>query len=412
MPELDTSAPVYVIPRNNGNQWNIPHKQTLDSFSAPCWYFGQALVDMYNMNTPIGLIDVSVGGTMIEQWTKANTIEHTCKDSLCPNPKCGGLYNGMVSTFVNMTLKSYLWWQGENNCGETPGSWLNDTGYGCMQPFMLKQWRKIWSADVPFGLVSLAGGTDEGHQATMGQFRWAQMANLDYLPNYEMSNTFVALGHDMGEPWGPHCTEKTPPVCTKPGQPYSFAETPGKGTLHPRVKQPIGERLAYAGYNILYGKSSNMVGYPLISGCIMNENTKQIVVTFNSTFLNNQKVKVVPFSAWYNKSLKVEDWSAMQVLIGKNWQYVDGITESTNSNNEVIVDIKSFINNGQTPQGLRYAWNTYPCCGNLNKNYNPCPPDSCPIKTAVPNSNISLPAVPFWAQIVNGKCKCFAPQTC
>ena len=50
-----------------------------------------------------------------------------------------------------------------------------------MQPFMVNQWRKIWSvvdgtsdSETPFGLVTLAAGTDEG-----GAMRWAQTANFD-----------------------------------------------------------------------------------------------------------------------------------------------------------------------------------------------------------------------------------------
>eukprot|EP01084_Bolivina_argentea_P184034 317482_1 len=124
-------------------------------------------------------------------------------------------------------------------------------------------------------------------------------------------------------------------------------------------------------------------------------------------FLGNEKVKVIPWSAWYNKNLHVEDWSAMQVLIGQNWQFVDNITESS-INNEIIVDIKSF--NGDKITGLRYGYGDFMCCGNLDKDKNPCPPNQCPIK--VVNDKITLPAVPFSAQITNNKCHCTQPQTC
>ncbi len=107
---------------------------------------------------------------MIEQWTKNGTIQSMCADSVCPDPKCGGLYNGMVSTFVNMTVKAHIWWQGENNMHGTPGSWLNKTGYGCMQPFMVQQWRKIWSV-VNGTTPSLAACTDEGAAYNMEAFR-------------------------------------------------------------------------------------------------------------------------------------------------------------------------------------------------------------------------------------------------
>eukprot|EP01084_Bolivina_argentea_P265945 450930_1 len=195
--EIDTSNVTYVIPRQSAPQYewqpvrdeitNISLIYSLDKFSAACWYFAQSLSDMYEdiaNTTVIGVIDVSVGGTMIEQWIENKTVQLECKFSLCPDMRCGGLYNGLVATYLNMTVKGYLWYQGENNVYEEPGSWLNYTGYGCMQPFMLKQWRSQWSvvphttsSVTPFGLVTLAGGTSEGHGPNMGRFRWAQMGN-------------------------------------------------------------------------------------------------------------------------------------------------------------------------------------------------------------------------------------------
>ena len=44
-----------------------------------------------------------------------------------------------------------------------------------------------------------------------------------------------------------------------------------------------------------------------------------------------------------------------------------------------------------------------PTCG-----VRPCPPNSCPIRSW----NSTLPAAPFYAKIVDGKCKCTAPQVC
>ena len=69
---------------------------------------------------------------MIEAWTQNETIQMYCKDSKCPDPGCGGLYNGLVAPYLNMTINGIMWYQGENNVYEEPGSWLNFTGYGCM----------------------------------------------------------------------------------------------------------------------------------------------------------------------------------------------------------------------------------------------------------------------------------------
>ena len=50
--------------------------------------------------------------------------------------------------------------------------------------------------------------------------------------------------------------------------------------------------------------------------------------------------------------------------------------------------------------GVRYAWGTNPCCPAINRNNVGCPPASCPITSF----NSSLPAVPFWASVREGRC--------
>ena len=118
-------------------------------------------------------------------------------------------------------------YQGENNlfeCACTPdtagqrrctdagyyscGNVLNSTGYACQTLNLIKQWRAVWSATkgttsatFPFGIATLASGTDEGFPQHMASFRWAQTANHGILPNKDMPNTFVAQGYDIGDPW-------------------------------------------------------------------------------------------------------------------------------------------------------------------------------------------------------------------
>ena len=57
-----------------------------------------------------------------------------------------------------------------------------------MMKTLIETWRKMWSRtpnttprDFPFGLVSLAGGTSEGHGSNMGAFRYAQVRGQNYL---------------------------------------------------------------------------------------------------------------------------------------------------------------------------------------------------------------------------------------
>ena len=80
------------------------------------------------------------------------------------------------------------------------------------------------------------------------------------------------------------------------------------------------------------------------------------------------------------------------------WNYMD-----THAN--VDKNMKSF---SALITGVRYAWSSSPCCPTIDRNNVPCPPNSCPVH----GWNSTLPAAPFFADIVDGKCKCAPPQFC
>lgn len=91
--------------------------------------------------------------------------------------------------------------------------------------------------------------------------------------------------------------------------------------------------------------------------------------------------------------------------------------------NEVIVDLVPL--QGATPTAIRYGsgagsygaavGNALICCGPLQDiALSPCPPGSCPIKSSALAlaSSTELPAAPFVAAIVGGRCVCAPPQVC
>ena len=78
---------------------------------------------------------------------------------------------------------------------------------------------------------------------------------------------------------------------------------------------------------------------------------------------------------------------------------------------EITVDLTPL--NGAQIHGVRYAWKTHTdtvCCDEhdpLMFRSKPCAPASCPLM-----SSSGLPANPFLARIVNGRCECIPPQKC
>lgn len=106
--------------------------------------------------------------------------------------------------------------QGENNCADDPGNSATKQGYGCELPAMVREWRELWaeraaaiSANASFGVVTLASGGSEGHDATMAGLRWSQTANCEPLS----LPLCAASVPPPSSPARPLSTRTCPPAC-------------------------------------------------------------------------------------------------------------------------------------------------------------------------------------------------------
>jgi hypothetical protein len=61
--------------------------------------------------------------------------------------------------------------------------------------------------------------------------------------------------------------------------------------IHPRLKRPVGERLAKAAYNQVYGGAAASTG-PTISGCKLS--SSKLTLIFDPELLKSSKVVVQP----------------------------------------------------------------------------------------------------------------------
>ena len=318
------------------------------TFSATCIEFGRNLLEMLGEEAPpVGLIQSAIGGTQIEAWSP-NTTTAKCQNKTAGGPTAGppkgALYYGMVCPFVNMTVAGWVWYQGENNVAGYPGSSLSSVGYGCMQPRMVAAWRDIWSAEAgttdptaPFGLVTIAPSGAEGAGNHLSAFRWAQTANYGVLPNPAMPKTFGAQAYDLDDPWasfGSHesvcstnaslprsCTYTNngtvqPAPCCQCGPAMASSrcvwnttnwnrdlaplaplarnstDTPQfMGSIHPRLKEPVGRRLAASLVALHYEGNGTVTG-PTIAGCKFDAGEQVITVQFNKTLLKGDTVAI------------------------------------------------------------------------------------------------------------------------
>ena len=75
--------------------------------------------------TPLGLIGTAIGGSVIEEWTTNSTTAG------CKNASMGRgsqtLWDSKVVPYLNMTVKGWLWYQGENNMHGVHGNSLTKT---------------------------------------------------------------------------------------------------------------------------------------------------------------------------------------------------------------------------------------------------------------------------------------------
>lgn len=66
-----------LVPASNvnvkGGEWQVCSPATISDFSAVAYFFGRGLHK--NMNVPIGLINSSWGGTVVESWTSAESLQ-------------------------------------------------------------------------------------------------------------------------------------------------------------------------------------------------------------------------------------------------------------------------------------------------------------------------------------------------
>lgn len=376
----------------------------------------------------------------------------------------GQLYNGMVGPFVNYTVKGWLWYQGENNLAFEAGNVLDSQGYACMLPTLINTWRSVWSSvpgttdpKAPFGIVTLADSTDEGWGANVPQMHWSETANVGYAPNSYLPNTFLATAHDLADPWDDGCMEETSGACCvdtgkKPDARCNLKHrgylvstgkfpgvtepvTPSRGvTIHPRVKKQVGDRLAQAAFSLYYGHPEVPWTGPVLSGCSMGSDGSgkpAIVVRFNSSLLFGEKVQVANYNKteqasvmWVRVDKEVPEDAAQNHLYGNrapwwgddsSWKNVNIQAYGDDGKSILVTDLPesgtiTAIRYGHiSPKGHPQSGHFKLCCGNRDFKVDPCAPESCPLFTSGPNS---LPAMPFHAAFVGGKCKCFAPQTC
>lgn len=338
--------------KNISGKWMICTPDNAKDFSGVAYFFGETLYK--NLKCPIGLVDNSWGGTMIQAWMspQALRVDPDFKEyidwvngeikklpvdmekykkalALWQKNKKGKKperpywypgenhrsaqsvqYNARVYPLRKLSFAGVIWYQGEGN-GDM--GWL----YERLLPTMIGDWRNLFKRqNLPFLIVQLPWLSTPGYEARLYQrCEWAELRDAQFKTSRNDVHAFLTVAIDAGD--------------------YH---------IHPRNKRPIGERLAYSALENIYNK--NVIG----SG-----------PTFKSVTFARNKAYV---SFELNKSkLKGEDGSLVKgfVLAGEDKKFYPATARIRGDKVELECD------EVREPVAVRYAWASYPDCDLYNE---------------------------------------------
>lgn len=280
--------------------WFVCSPETVKTFSAMGYIFGRRI--HMASQIPVGLIDASVGGTVVEAWLSSGMLnsipedkdliavwnkkvdaydakesldrriknwerrsEERKKQGLEPEPKPtepdlnpaldrnypGSSYNGMIAAIAGLTIKGIIFNQGYNNAlsGDS-----RPKLYAKNFNALIRDWRHAFNDEsLPFGIIELSAGgtpqtldnyevqmTDAGPYIREGQFKaYKDLTNVGYVSAY-----------DQQEQW-----------------------------YHPRKKIELGERMARWALETMYKKAE--MGWKPAEFISVKNISDSIVITFN-----------------------------------------------------------------------------------------------------------------------------------
>ncbi|MEI6947103.1 sialate O-acetylesterase [Paraflavisolibacter sp. H34] len=204
-------------------KWAEADVASVKEFSAVGYQFARLL--QRHLGVPVGVIQSSWGGSPIEAWMNASSLDSPSKangltggaTTRAPHQTPSNLFNGMIAPLAGYGLAGVLWYQGEQNR-------FNYRDYALLQPSLVREWRRLWGrGDWPFYYVQIAPMRyPQSQKALLPYFREVQQQLAAQIPNAGM-----AVSIDAGE----------------------------EDNIHPANKEVIAKRLAFLALSRTYGKT-------------------------------------------------------------------------------------------------------------------------------------------------------------
>ena len=298
--------------------WQECSPETVGGFSAVAYFFARDL--HAKLGVPVGIISSSWGGTPAQAWTSAEGFEgHPELKGYSDQLKAANalpadgsqnfpaaLYNAMIAPVVPYGMKGVIWYQGESNAGQSKE-------YQTLFPAMIADWRSKWKmGDFPFLYVQIAPFSGMPPEIREAQF----------LTLAKSKNTAMTVTTDYGD----------------------------ANDIHPKQKEPVGNRLSLAARALAYGEKIVYSG-PLYKA--MKVMGGEIAIAFDST----------------GGGLVAKDGELKGFTIaGADGKFVPAKAEIKGAN--VVVSAEGVSD----PKAVRYGWDNVPDVNLFNKEGLPASP--------------------------------------
>ncbi|MCP4786342.1 MAG: sialate O-acetylesterase [Fuerstiella sp.] len=218
-----------------------------------------------------------------------------------------GLYQCMIQPLQPYSIKGVIWYQGEGNSAR-------HEEFRTLFPAFVRGWRKTWeNPDLPFYFVQLPPFKDE----SWPHFRQAQLDCAKAIPNCGM-----VVSEGCGD----------------------------LNDIHPKVKKPIGIRLANAVCVEQYGHAGPAYG-PIYQS--VTRNNRKLIITFND--VGSGLVAKGP-------ELTSFEIAGKDKVFVKAYATIVGNTVEVSSNSVPV------------PEAVRYAYKPFPVMDLFNKEGLPASP--------------------------------------
>ena len=173
---------------------------------------------------------------------RVGAVAEQLEDRLFTGKIPTGLYKGLIAPMLNYKIRGVVWYQGESNTSRA-------FEHYDLFKLLIKDWRKNWNeGNFPFLFVQLPNFTEVNIETT--KYDWA-IFRESQLKALSRPNTGMAVTVDVGE--------------------YN--------DIHPKKKEPVGERLALAAQKVAYGNNQIVYSGPIYKS--MEINGKEITLSFD-----------------------------------------------------------------------------------------------------------------------------------